>query len=210
MRGHWETIERERLAFADLLDTLVPQQWEASSLCTGWTVADVVTHLALTLDGRVRDLAREAVRARGDLHAANQALVRQASQRPRSELVETIRRRASSRVRPPGLGSRAPLVELLLHRLDVVVPLGLTLERPAEPWGPALDFLVSPVAQVGFAPRGRPRLGLAATDLPWTHGGAPQVVGPAAAVAQVLAGRAAGLACLSGPGVPTLTEWVRR
>ena len=34
----WQSIERERLAFADLLEGLTPDQWEVESLCSGWRV----------------------------------------------------------------------------------------------------------------------------------------------------------------------------
>ena len=206
---HWGTIEEERLALADLLDTLLPRQWEASSLCEGWTVAEVVTHLTGLLTGGAAGVVRAAVRARGDLHAANRATVAAAGDRHRADLVRDLRAHAASRVHPPGMGSRAPLTEVMLHRLDVAVPLGLTVDRPIEPWGPVLDFLTSPQARLGFVPRGRPRLTLGATDLSWSSGDAPEVVGPAASLALVLSGRPAGLTCLSGPGMPALTTWVR-
>ena len=35
----------ERLELADLLDTLTPEQWAAPSLCAGWSVRDVCSHL---------------------------------------------------------------------------------------------------------------------------------------------------------------------
>ncbi|WP_460816661.1 maleylpyruvate isomerase family mycothiol-dependent enzyme [Nocardioides korecus] len=206
---HWETIEQERLALADLLDTLLPRQWEAQSLCGGWTVADVVTHLAGLLTGGAAAVARAAVRARGDLHAANRATVAAGAGRHRAELVEDLRTHAASHVHPPGMGSRAPLAEVMLHRLDIAVPLGLTVDRPDEPWAPVLDFLTSPQARLGFVPRGRPRVSLGATDLSWASGDAPDVVGPAASLALVLSGRPTGLTCLAGPGLPTLTTWVR-
>ena len=41
----WRTLEDERLRFADLLDGLTPEQWETRSLCGGWTVAEVATHM---------------------------------------------------------------------------------------------------------------------------------------------------------------------
>ncbi|MCW2819984.1 MAG: hypothetical protein JWR42_2771 [Marmoricola sp.] len=206
---HWETIEQERVALADLLSTLLPRQWEARSLCEGWTVADVATHLTGGLTGGAGGMALAALRARGDLHAANRATVAAAAGRHHADLVRDLRTHAGSRARPPGMGSRAPLAEVMLHRLDIAVPLGLAVDRPVEPWGPVLDLLTSPQARLGLVPRDRPRLALGATDLSWGSGSSPEVVGPAASLALVLAGRAAGLTCLSGPGLPELTRWVR-
>ncbi|HTD49614.1 MAG TPA: maleylpyruvate isomerase N-terminal domain-containing protein, partial [Acidimicrobiia bacterium] len=37
---HWETIAAERLALADLLERLTPEQWATASLCGGWTVRE--------------------------------------------------------------------------------------------------------------------------------------------------------------------------
>ena len=44
----------ERADFAAFLETLSPRQWEASTLCTGWRVRDVVAHVISydELDGR--------------------------------------------------------------------------------------------------------------------------------------------------------------
>ena len=35
----------ERADLAEFLATLTPQQWATPSLCTGWTVKDVVAHM---------------------------------------------------------------------------------------------------------------------------------------------------------------------
>ncbi|WP_231989695.1 maleylpyruvate isomerase family mycothiol-dependent enzyme [Mycobacterium sp. 852002-51057_SCH5723018] len=44
----WATIATERGALANDLADLTPAQWETPSLCTGWTVRDVVAHLSAT------------------------------------------------------------------------------------------------------------------------------------------------------------------
>lgn len=41
---------QERSEFADLLASLAPQQWGMASLCSGWTVRDVVAHTVAYLD----------------------------------------------------------------------------------------------------------------------------------------------------------------
>src|SRR5688572_2357661 len=42
----WTHVAAERRALADFLETLEPADWEVRSLCTEWTVRDVVGHLA--------------------------------------------------------------------------------------------------------------------------------------------------------------------
>ena len=41
----WATLAAERRAFADLLETLTPEQWATPSLCDAWSVGDVATHM---------------------------------------------------------------------------------------------------------------------------------------------------------------------
>ena len=62
---------------------------------------------------------------------------------------------------------------------------------------------------------GNPRLGagrrirglrLPATDVDWTHGHGPEVMGSGEALLMAMAGRPAALAELSGPGRETLAE----
>ena len=38
-------VGEERRDLANFLDTLTPAQWQAPSLCVGWSVLDVVAHL---------------------------------------------------------------------------------------------------------------------------------------------------------------------
>lgn len=205
---HWDTIRTERLALADVLDTLTPEQWGTQSLCAAWTVRDVAAHLTQVVTGSPADLLRATVRARGNVHRASELLVAEVAQQPVDRMVAAYRSRASSHVGPPGLRSKAPLTDLLVHRMDIAVPLGLELARPVEPWAPVLDFLTSRAARMGFVHQPLPAVRLVATDLTWSHGRGDQVSGPASHLALVVSGRPAGLTRLSGPGVPTLESWL--
>ena len=42
---------RNRLELADLLDTLGPEQWDAPTLCAGWTVRHLAAHLLQASSG---------------------------------------------------------------------------------------------------------------------------------------------------------------
>ena len=48
MSDIWATIAAERGALADDLANLTPAQWDTPSLCSGWTVRDIVAHLSAT------------------------------------------------------------------------------------------------------------------------------------------------------------------
>ncbi len=42
----WPTVHAERAALAADLAGLTDAQWDAPSLCTGWSVRDVLAHLS--------------------------------------------------------------------------------------------------------------------------------------------------------------------
>ena len=64
----WRVIDQQRVALADLLDTLTPEQWSTPSLCEGWTVRDVAAHLSMAATARA-ELALRAVLKRYALDA---------------------------------------------------------------------------------------------------------------------------------------------
>lgn len=207
----WQTIGNERRAFADLLAGLTDEQWETPSLCGDWTVAEVATHLMVGPTGSLWGFTTAMVEARGDFSRANRVMVTRRMHRPRSRIVADLREHAGSRFTPPTMDWHAPLTDLLVHRLDVTHPLGIGQDdAPLEPWAPALDFLVSRKATMGFMDRGLPTLTYTATDLDWRHGNGPEVAAPAEALALALTRRPVRLDELTGPGAAALHAWAAR
>lgn len=206
----WATLADERRATADVLAGLTDQQWSTQSLCSAWTVKEVAVHLLPATGTGIPGLVWAMVKARGDLHRAlREVTIRDAAEVTTDQIVSDLRDQAEHRMQPPGVGPLGPYTDLLVHRLDIVVPLGIELDRPAEPWRRSLDFLVGPKARrAGFVDGALPDVRLRATDLDWSHGDGPEVVGPAAALGLTLCGRAAWLDRLSGGGVESLTAWV--
>jgi uncharacterized protein (TIGR03083 family) len=203
-------IADERRALADLADGLTDAQLATASLCEGWTVKDVVAHLAGTLTGTLWGFAGALVLGRFSFARANTRMTRAAARAPIGELTATLRERADDHFVPPGMDWTAPLTDTMVHREDVAVPLGLPSDRPVDSWRYALDFLVSGRARRGFVRGPLPGVRLVATDLDWTHGDGVQVSGPASALALAVSGRTAGLEHLTGPGVEPLAAWVTR
>jgi uncharacterized protein (TIGR03083 family) len=206
----WQTLQDERLRFADLLDGLTPEQWDTSSLCDGWTVAEVATHMMAGPTGSLRSFLTAMIEARGDFDRANRVMVSRRMHRPRSEIVADLRTHAANRFTPPTMDWHAPLTDFLVHRLDVTHPLGLRDGGPLEPWAPALDLLVSKAATRGFMDRGLPELTYVATDLGWRRGSGPEVAAPAEALALALTRRPVRLDELVGPGTDRLRRWATR
>ena len=206
---HWDLIARERHAFADLVDALTPEQLDVPSLCGAWSVKEVAAHLAGASDPGMAEFLVAFVRGRFSFDRANETLTATRAVRPVEELTAVIREHAESRFSPPMMDWHAPLADVLIHREDMAVPLGLPADRPVEGWCHVLDFLVSSAARRGFVRGGRPEAHLVATDADWTHGEGPEVHGPAHALALTLSGRPAVVDRLSGPGADALAAWSR-
>ncbi|WP_166136417.1 maleylpyruvate isomerase family mycothiol-dependent enzyme [Nocardioides ochotonae] len=204
----WSTVATERRELADLLDGLAPEQWPTPSLCAAWTVQGVVAHLVSVQASGVLGLVRAAVGGVGSPSAVIEYLADQYVEREPAELVALLREHAEGRVAPPGMGARAAMTEVMVHRVDIAFPLGLPAERPAELWRPVLELLSGRAPRLGTMLGGHPDTTWVATDLGWRSGTGPEVTGPAEALATVLAGRAAEVERLAGPGTAAVRAWV--
>ena len=94
-------IERERLAVADLLDTLTPEQLATPSYCGEWTVHEVGAHLLMPLRTSTLALLGAVVRT-GSPDKANDRIT-EAATREEYDHPETYQReqqRFKDQVRP--------------------------------------------------------------------------------------------------------------
>jgi uncharacterized protein (TIGR03083 family) len=206
----WGLIAAERRALADLIDGLTDEQLRTPSLCGKWTVKDVAAHVTVGPTSSLKDMVVALVKVRGRFDGANELLVERRASLTAAEVAAALREHADSHFTPPTMDWHAPLTDVLVHREDIVVPLGLPSDRPADPWLHSLDFLLTKKARRSFVRGQLPELTYAATDLEWSHGSGPVVSGPAAALGAVMCGRTAVLDRLSGPGADTLASWLRR
>jgi len=199
----WRVIDSERGSLADLFDSLSDQEWEAPSLCAGWRVRDVAAHLTLAQMGLV-PAAVAAVRARGNFdRMIHDSAVRQAGRVPVREYAPRLRAMAGSRRKAPGVSHLEPLIDVLVHGQDVAIPLGRPRPMPVRAAVAAADR-VWPSLYPWRAGRRLTGFRLAATDCSWSAGDGLLVEGPISAILLLLTGRRAGLAQLSGPGIPGL------
>ncbi|MGA8847076.1 MAG: maleylpyruvate isomerase family mycothiol-dependent enzyme [Nocardioides sp.] len=206
----WSALADERRAIADRLETLSPEQWATPSLCSAWTVRQMAAHLLVSCNFTVREAALAMVRARGNVDRLQVVLAENRARLSTDELVALLREKADVRQAPPVVGVRGPYTDALVHQLDMWIPLGLDDERPVERWRPALDFLMTKRANVGFLPAPAPALWYQATDLEWQHGTGDVVSGTAADLALALMGRTPHLDRLDGPGADALRTYARR
>lgn len=175
------------------------------SLCSAWTVRDVVAHLTVTTRATVPFILKAAVRARGsfDRMTVQVACDRAAAFTP-MQLVQQFRENAESSRRMPGSGPMDPLMDLLVHSQDIARPLERRHAVRTEVAVTALAY-VAANRFLGGPPRvtGLELIAIA-TDAKWSSGHGPQVQGTAENLLLVAAGRPAGLAHLHGPAY---TSW---
>jgi uncharacterized protein (TIGR03083 family) len=198
----WPTIHAERAALASDLAQLTDDQWRAPSLCTEWTVHDVLAHL---VSAAKMTPPKFAVRFAGagfnfDKFAGRQVAVEGAGG-PKATLAafQSVQERTSA---PPG-PKDTWLGEAFVHGEDIRRPLGIRHDYPTDAVTRAITFYSKSNAIIG----GRDRvagLTLKATDADFSVGSGPVVEGPAISLLLAASGRKSALAELSGDGVETL------
>jgi uncharacterized protein (TIGR03083 family) len=192
----------EREDLLDLLRDLSPGEWEAKSLCRGWTVRDVVAHM-FSYDERSWT-ATVALFARGGMRfgKVNEVALRDYRDHTPQHLIELVERCLVPRGLPAGFGGGIALTDGLIHQQDIRRPLGRPRGIPGERLVAALKIAsTAPTLPAKSILRG---LHLCATDLDWSAGSGEEVHGPAEALLMAASGRAVALTELSGPGAATL------
>ena len=198
-------VANERRRLADALDGLGHDEWEAPSLCAGWSVHVVAAHLNIPWEVSLPGTIIEIVRARSLDRAFDRMARRLADRLDPAACVSGLRAHADSRFTPPGAGPEAPLSDVLVHGVDMLVPSGRSVEVDPGATAVSLGYLAGGRAK-GFVPRRlTDGLTVEATDVDVRVGTGGQVVrGPGLALCSVLCGRTALLGQLSGPGLDVL------
>jgi uncharacterized protein (TIGR03083 family) len=204
----WELVHAERRALVELFRGIEGEQWQVASLCPGWTVHDVLAHLAGALDVGTAESLKLLVASLGRPKVLIDKLTRAYAPRSDADLLATFEKHVDSAFAPVGMSWKAPLTDVMVHRMDIAVPLDIDPQRPPESWRPVLEFLTSGTPMMGTIRGGRPGLTYRATDLDWSSGSGPEVTGTAAELGLTLSGRAALVDRLSGPGRESLATWV--
>ncbi|MCV7077583.1 maleylpyruvate isomerase family mycothiol-dependent enzyme [Mycobacterium szulgai] len=197
-----EMARTERAELAEFLSTLTPQQWEAPSLCAGWSVKDVVAHMFSYEELDTKGLVMRFLKGR--VVRANEVGVAEFAGLSPQQLLDYVDKHLQPRGLTAGFGGTIALVDGVVHHQDIRRALGQPRTIPAERLKRVL----------GVVP-GNPRLGagrrirglrLRATDIDWTHGKGPEVTGTGEALLMAMTGRPAAIDDLSGPGKPTLAK----
>jgi uncharacterized protein (TIGR03083 family) len=203
----WEAERDEMLDLAERLAVLDDEKWNSPSLCSQWSVRDVLAHvnagaegafgLATVLSGMLRHgfNYNRWVAADGQLRGQQDPAV----------LLQALRNAAANRNDRCGAPPVKGLMHVLIHGQDICRPLGITLDLPESHLVPVADFVKDDVHLFGAKKR-IAGLRLRATDMEWAHGNGPEVTGPAEALVMLMAGRLVALDDLSGEGKAELAS----
>jgi uncharacterized protein (TIGR03083 family) len=198
--------EEERAELLALLRELTPTQWEAQSLCTQWRVRDVATHLVSYDD--LSKTQTVTTFLRGGLRPAkvNEVALARYRDLDTDQIIDLVARHQRPHGLPTGFKGGIALTDGTIHHQDIRRALGMPRVIPEQRLIPVLDFsLGAPTLPSKRNSRG---LRLVATDLDWSSGQGPEVVGPGESLLMAVAGRSQALGELSGEGHPTLRERV--
>jgi uncharacterized protein (TIGR03083 family) len=201
-----ELAHAERADLAAFLSTLTPPEWDAASLCTRWSVKDVVAHVISYEDLSVAGLLGRF--AKGRIVNANQVGVDEYSHLSPPELIDFLNRHLDPSGLTAGFGGMIGFVDGTIHHQDIRRALDRPRTIPADRLRRILPLIP-----------GNPRLGagrrikglrLRAADVDWTHGDGPEVTGPGEALMMAMTGRPAALDDLTGPGKDQLAQRLSR
>jgi uncharacterized protein (TIGR03083 family) len=198
----WPTVHAERKALATDLDGIDDRSWDTTTLCTDWTVRDVVAHMTATakLSGATffpKLLASGF--SLGRLQAKDIAAERGSSP---ADTLARFKAQVDSTGHPPGPVDTV-LGEVIVHSADIRRALGIAHDVPTDAVVEVADFYKGSNLILG-SKRRIAGLTFQATDTSWSSGTGPVVSGPVLSLLLAMTGRKAVLDDLSGDGVATL------
>jgi len=182
-------VAAEFTSLADLLSAATGAQWDTWSLCAGWRVREVIAHLTMAARYSEQEFMAELQRRGLDVTQLSDEIAGRDANLPTSQLVACLRSEVMRQWTPPGGGYRRALRLVVIHGLDVTVPLGVPHGCSDETIRVVLDGLTrdGDHGHFGIAIEGRC---LAATDLDWSYGSGAALRGTAGDLALALCGRA--------------------
>jgi len=198
----WGIIHAERKALADDLQGLTEPQWATQSLCTAWTVHDVLAHMTATARMTSPQFIGKFVMSGFNFASVQaQGVAAEKGSSPADTLARfTALVNASNH--PPGPNDTW-LGEVIVHSEDIRRALHIKHAYPIEAAMQVANFYKNSNLLIGAKTR-ITGLKLRATDADWSNGDGPEVAGPMVSLVVAMAGRKAATEDLVGDGVPIL------
>ena len=121
----WDMVDAERTDFADLTDSLTPQQWTAQSLCTAWKVRDVVAHVTQGATVGTGESIKQMVKYGFRINKLLTEEAKKGGAEPTDELRTNLRATVGSRVTQPGVKPPGILLDEVVHQQDIRRAIGV-------------------------------------------------------------------------------------
>jgi uncharacterized protein (TIGR03083 family) len=198
----WPTIDAERQALATDLRGIPDDQWTLRTLCTDWTVQDLLAHMTATAKITPASFFPKLI---GSGFSFNRLQAKDIARERGASPAETLANFESvltSRKRPPG-PVETMLGECIIHPEDIRRALGIKHDYPTAAVARVATFYTGSNLIVGAKKR-IAGVRLVATDADWSHGDGPEARGPVLSILLAMTGRKPALEDLEGDGVATL------
>jgi len=198
-------IAAERRELAGVLAGLPPQAWDRPTLCAGWRVREVVSHITMPFRYSTARFAMEMIRSGGRFHRMADRCARRDAAASTDELTAALRDNVAHPWKPPGAGLDAALTHDVIHGLDISTPLGIDLHLPEATLRTVLTTITAPASRKHFGVDLN-GIELQAEDIDWSYGTGPPVIGTAQNLALILCGRTLAAGQLRGEPGPRFTH----
>jgi uncharacterized protein (TIGR03083 family) len=196
----WPVIHAERTALAGDLRGIPDEKWSTPSLCSTWTVRDVLAHMTATAKIAGPAFFPKLIRSGFSLAKMQDKDIAKERGASPADTLARFEATVSSVKHPPGPVDTW-LGEVIVHSEDIRRPLGIAHDYPPAALTRVADFYAGSNLVIG-ARRRVAGLTLRATDVTWSHGTGPDVTGRLADLIVAMTGRPA--ENLAGDGVAEL------
>lgn len=171
----------------DALAPLSEDTWQTLSLCEGWTIRHVVAHVTMPARYGPEEFGAELAAAQFDFGALSNRIADRDSALPVRKLLQDLSSDVLAHWTTPAGGPIGSLSHVVIHGLDVTVPLGLGSVVSDDALRLVLDNLTAGGTHRNFGTSIDHRL--VADDLDWKYGSGPVLSAPAHRLVLWLAGR---------------------
>ena len=198
----WPTVFAERKSLATDLQSLSDEAWNTKSLCSEWTVRDLLAHMTATAKITPATFFPKLI-ASGLSFSRLQEKdnTRERGSTP-ADTLANFQSIIDSKKRPPG-PPQVMLGEVIIHSEDIRRTLSIEHTYPVESVTAVADFYKTSNLII-HAKKRITGIKLRATDTDWSNGEGPEAAGPIMAIVMAMTGRKEYLGDLSGDGVEVL------
>lgn len=191
-------VASQFLRLAGFLDDAGDTTWDTASLCDGWRVREVIAHMTMAVRYSEEAFMAELAECEYDFPRLSNLIAGRDAALPTSVLIANLRSDTLLHWVPPGGGYHGALNHVVIHGLDVTMPLGAARLATDEAMEIVLDDLSEGAARdyFGIDISGRH---LEATDMDWSHGSGRVLRADAAALASMMCGRTVPGGQVEGP-----------